>query len=345
MISLSCQAAVPLRSNERRNIMNDFSKTNTVHEETLVYFSYKDRVFRMLFKEKERLLELYNALNGTDYADPDQLTVTTLENAIFIKMKNDVSFIIDCNMCLYEHQSTYCPNMPLRGFLYFADLYKNHIRDIDLSVRKQIKIPTPHYIVFYNGMEKEEEVFYQKLSDAFEDDSEGCMELKVKVLNINLGHNKELLEKCNSLYGYSYFVAEIRNNLRTMELPKAVCRALEECIKKDILKEFLLKQKAEVIAMSIYEYNEEYVRKSLTETGYEQGREDGIRQGREDGIRQGREAGITQGRMDGIREGKAETLAKSVEAVMRNLNLDLPKACEIIGTTQEEYIRSKQMKM
>ncbi|MCX4352365.1 MAG: hypothetical protein OSJ60_12080, partial [Lachnospiraceae bacterium] len=129
------------------------------------------------------------------------------------------------------------------------------------------------------------------------------------------------------------------------ELPKAVCRALEECIKKDILKEFLLKQKAEVIAMSIYEYNEEYVRKSLTETGYEQGREDGIRQGREDGIRQGREAGITQGRMDGIREGKAETLAKSVEAVMRNLNLDLPKACEIIGTTQEEYIRSKQMKM
>lgn len=188
-------------------------------------------------------------------------------------------------------------------------------------------------------------MFYQKLSDAFEDDSEGCMELKVKVLNINLGHNKELLEKCNSLYGYSYFVAEIRNNLRTMELPKAVCRALEECIKKDILKEFLLKQKAEVIAMSIYEYNEEYVRKSLAETGYEQGREDGIRQGREDGIRQGREAGITQGRMDGIREGKAETLAKSVEAVMRNLNLDLPKACEIIGTTQEEYIRSKQMKM
>lgn len=298
--------------------MNDFGKTNAVQEEAPVYFSYKDRVFRMLFKEKERLLELYNALNGTDYADPEQLTVTTLENAIFIKMKNDISFIIDCNMCLYEHQSTYCPNMPLRGLLYFADLYKKHIRDIDLTVRKQIKIPTPHYIVFYNGTEKDEEVFYQRLSDAFEEDDEGCMELKVKVININLGHNKELLEKCNSLYGYSYFVAAVRNNLRTMELQKSVSKALEECIEKGILKEFLLKQRAEVIAMSIYEYNEEYVRKSLTETGYEQGWEDGIEQ------------------------GKAETLVKSIDSIMENLKLDLQQACKLIGTTQEEYIRLKQ---
>lgn len=310
--------------------MNDFGKTNAVQEEAPVYFSYKDRVFRMLFKEKERLLELYNALNGTDYADPGQLTVTTLENAIFIKMKNDISFIIDCNMCLYEHQSTYCPNMPLRGLLYFADLYKKHIRDIDLTVRKQIKIPTPHYIVFYNGTEKDEEVFYQRLSDAFEEDDEGCMELKVKVININLGHNKELLEKCNSLYGYSYFVAAVRNNLRTMELQKSVSKALEECIEKGILKEFLLKQRAEVIAMSIYEYNEEYVRKSLTETGYEQGWEDGIMQGREDGIR------------DGIEQGKAETLVKSIDSIMDNLKLDLQQACKLIGTTQEEYIRLKQ---
>ena len=89
--------------------------------------------------------------------------------------------------------------------------------------------------------------------------------------------------------------------------------------------------------MSIYEYNEEYVRKSLAETGYEQGREDGIRQGRE--------AGITQGRMDGIREGKAETLVKSIDSIMKNLELDLQQACNLIGTTQEEYIRSKQIEL
>lgn len=191
-------------------------------------------------------------------------------------MRNDVSFIIDCNMCLYEHQSSYCPNMPLRGFLYFADLYKKQLKDIDLSVRKLIRIPTPHYIVFYNGLEREEEEFTQRISDAFEDDSRGCIELTVRMININFGHNKELLDQCKSLYGYAYFVETIRHNLQKMELSEAVETAVEECISKDILKDFLLEQKAEVIAMSIYEYNEEYVRKSLfedgKETGYNQGK-------------------------------------------------------------------------
>ena len=97
-------------------------------------------MFRLLFNDKKRLLTLYNALNDTSYTNVEDLTVNTLENAIFMKMKNDVSFIIDCDMCLYEHQSTYCPNMPLRGFLYFADLFKIHIKDADLSVPKRIMI-------------------------------------------------------------------------------------------------------------------------------------------------------------------------------------------------------------
>lgn len=237
------------------------------NENAPVYYTYKDRVFRLLFREKRRLLELYNALNGTAYTNEEELTVNTLENAIFIKMKNDVSFIIDCNMCLYEHQSTYCPNMPLRGFFYFADLYKKQLGGIDLSIRKKIKIPTPHYIVFYNGLEKRDGEFFQNLSEAFEDDSEGCIELSVRVININFGQNRELLGRCKSLYGYAYFVDTIRRNLKSMELKRAVETAVEECISKDILKDFLLEQKAEVIAMSIYEYNEEYVRKSLFEDG------------------------------------------------------------------------------
>lgn len=241
------------------------------NENAPVYYTYKDRVFRLLFREKRRLLELYNALNGTAYTNEEELTVNTLENAIFIKMKNDVSFIIDCNMCLYEHQSTYCPNMPLRGFLYFADLYKKQLGGIDLSVRKKIKIPTPHYIVFYNGLEKRDGEFFQNLSEAFEDDSEGCIELSVRVININFGQNRELLDRCKSLYGYAYFVDAIRRNLKSMELKRAVETAVEECISKDILRDFLLEQKAEVIAMSIYEYNEEYVRKSLFEDGKEEG--------------------------------------------------------------------------
>ena len=240
-----------------------------------IYRTYKDRVFRMLFREKKALLELYNAINNTDYTNENDLSVNTLENALFIRMKNDVSFILDSNMYLCEHQASYCPNMPLRGFLYFADLYKKHVKDIDLSVRKLILIPTPHYIVFYNGTERKEEEFIQRLSDAFEEKGNGCIELTVRTININLIHNSSLFKKSPILYGYAYFVAAIRHNLEFMELREAVETAVDECIAKDILKEFLLEQKAEVVAMSIYEYNEEYVKKTLLEEGREEGRKEG----------------------------------------------------------------------
>ena len=232
-----------------------------------VYHTYKDGIFRMLFKEKDRLLELYNALNGTSYTQAEALEINTLENAIFIKMKNDVSFIIESRMCLYEHQSSYNPNMPLRGIFYFADLYKKLVKNIDLSNRKHIKIPTPHYIVFYNGTEKTEEVFYQKLSEAFADEGEGCMELIVKVININYGKNRELMKRCRTLSDYAQFVATVRENVEKTDVENAVKLAVEECIEKDILKAFLIEQKSEVIAMSLYEYNEEYIRKTFFEEG------------------------------------------------------------------------------
>jgi hypothetical protein len=243
-----------------------------------VYQTYKDRVFRMLFKDRKNLLELYNALNGTDYANEDELTVNILENAIFIKMRNDVSFIISGDMCLYEHQSTVCPNMPLRGFLYMSDMYKKLVKDAELCSKKLVKIPVPHYIVFYNGTERKEEEFVQKLSDAFEIAGEGCMELTVRVININLGRNRDLMTRCPSLYGYAYFINAIRQNLDILKnvpekerLHKAVVDAIDECIEKNILRDFLQEQKAEVIAMSIYEYNEELALKAEYECGEEDG--------------------------------------------------------------------------
>ena len=163
--------------------------------------------------------------------------------------------------------------------MYFCDLYRKLLRGKDLSVRSLIRIPTPYYIVFYNGLEKREEEFAQRLSDAFENGKEGCIELKVRAININFGHNSELLKKCKTLYGYAYFVAEIRKNLETMELQQAVELAVEECIRQDILKEFLTEQRAEVIAMSIYEYNEEYVRQSLFEDGEKSGYNKGEKAG------------------------------------------------------------------
>ena len=297
--------------------MNETKNTEVKKEP--VYYTYKDRIFRMLFKDRKRLLELYNALNDTAYVNEDDLIVNTLENAIFMKMKNDVSFIIDCNMCLYEHQSGYCPNMPLRGFLYFADLYKKWCGDIDLCTGKQIKIPTPYYIVFYNGLEKPEEEFVQKLSDAFENGQKGCIELTVRTININYGHNRKLLSKCKTLSDYAYFIAQIRSNLKQMVLKEAIVEALEHCIKNDILKEFLLEQKSEVIAMSIYEYNEEYVRRTLLE--------------------EGQEIGYAEGKA----EGKAEMLVENIEKLMQILSIDVRKACESIGITVEEYEQAKEI--
>ena len=300
--------------------------TENTENEQPVHYTYKDRVFRLLFKDKKRLLELYNALNDTAYTDVDDLTVNTLENAIFMKMKNDISFLIGCDMFLYEHQSTYCPNMPLRGLLYLTDLYKKQLLDIDLGIRKRIMIPTPHYIIFYNGTERREEEFLQRLSDSFENDKEGCLELTVRTLNINYGHNKTLMEKCRSLADYSYFIAEIRKNLEAMSMKQAVTIAVDTCIEKDILRDFLLEQKAEVIAMSIYEYNEEYVKKTLHEEGYDEG------------YGAGRSAGLTEGEI----KGKAETIIANVESLIKNLGLDLPKACEGLGITVKEYENAKK---
>jgi len=296
-------------------------------EEIPVYYTYKDRVFRMLFKNKRRLLELYNALNDTAYTDEKDLTVNTLENAIFMKMKNDISFVIDSNMCLFEHQSSYCPNMALRGFLYFADLYKKQMKDVELSGSRRVLLPTPHYIVFYNGLERKAEEFTQKLSDCFEDDGEGCMELTVRVININYGHNRELMGKCKTLSDYAYFVAKVRGNLKTMELEKAVERAVDACIKKGVLKEFLIEQKAEVIAMSIYEYNEEYVKRTLFE----------------DGMEAGYDKGKADGYAEGEAKGEAKTLVKNVEAAMKNFHMSLQEACEGLGTTIEEYEKAKEI--
>ena len=270
-----------------------------------VYKTYKDRVFRMLFKDKKRLLELYNALNGTEYTDEEELTVNTLENAVYLKMKNDISFIIDYDMYLYEHQSTYCPNMPLRGLLYFADLYKKFVGDTNLATNRRIRIPTPHYVVFYNGLERQEEEFVQYLSDSFEDGSGGCIELTVKTININYGHNQELLDRCPTLSGYACFVAKVRENMKVVNLPDAVAKAVEECISEGILKDFFTEQKSEVVAMSIYDYDEESVLRDY----YEDGRE--------------------------------HAMVEMVEAAMKNMGLDLETACKGLDISPDEYKLAK----
>ena len=240
-----------------------------MNEELYANRKHKDTVFRMLYSDKRTILELYNALNGTDYQNPDDLTVTTLENAVYMAMKNDVSFLLDERMTLYEHQATWNPNMPLRDLLYIARLMEKSVNKRSLYQSEPIKIPAPHFVVFYNGKEKKPEDITIKLSDAFiqkEEEPEPELELKVRFLNINQGCNPELMERCRTLREYSEFVARIRRYaVGETAIGEAVDRAVTECIEEGILADFLRGQRAEVIAMSIFEYNEEEEMRKLRE--------------------------------------------------------------------------------
>lgn len=244
--------------------------------------NYKDTVFRMLYRDKKELLDLYNAVNDTQYTNPDDLEVTTLENAIYMSMKNDISCVVDLRLNLYEHQSTVNPNMPLRDLLYVAKHYEKMIqeRKADLYAKKQIRIPAPRFIVFYNGVEKQPERKIMRLSEAFfEATDEINLELVVLQLNINAGYNKELMEKCRTLRDYMQYVEKVRRYSKKHDFASAVELAVEECIKEGILEEFLRMNRAEVIQMSIFEYDEEL----HMETVREEGREEGRKEGREEG--------------------------------------------------------------
>ena len=233
---------------------------------------YKDTVFRMLFSDRKNLLSLYNAINGTGYEDPEELEIVTLESAIYMGMKNDLAFIIDTNLFLYEHQSTYNANMPLRDLFYIAGEYQKLVDHKSLYSSALQKIPAPNFIVFYNGTEKKKERWENLLSEAYENQTgDPNLELRVVTLNINEGHNRELMEQCQILREYAYYVAKVRNYTKEMELDAAVERAVNECIHEGILVEFLRMNRAEVIAMSIFEYDKEEEEKKLRKAEFEAG--------------------------------------------------------------------------
>lgn len=236
---------------------------------------YKSRLFIMLFHDRERLLELYNAVSGKNYQNPDELQINTLENAIYLSMKNDLSFLIDCQLSLYEHQSTYNPNMPLRFLFYLSDLYSAMTQGKNVYGSKVIPLPTPSFLVFYNGKKKEPDEKELRLSDSYErKDGPPSLELIVRMLNINAGHNEELMHSCKTLREYAEYIRRIREYAKENTVEAAVEQAITECISEDILREFLSNSRAEVKAVSIYEYNEAEQMRMEWEDGYQAGKEE-----------------------------------------------------------------------
>ena len=257
--------------------------------------NYKDTLFRFLFNDKKKLLGLYNALNHSNHTDVDNLQINTLENAVYLNIKNDISFVFQFDLYLFEHQSTFCPNMPLRDLQYVSTILENLVKDYDLYSGTLVKIPSPHFVVFYNGTEKKEDRMLLKLSDAFQNkEKEPQLELLVTMININYGQNKELMDACKDLNDYSIFVAKIRsymdgnggllkcvknnkteNNTYKMTIEDAVEKTINDCIKESILVDVLTKFRAEVKKLSIFEYNARLHEENLKKEGYFEGYEEG----------------------------------------------------------------------
>jgi hypothetical protein len=197
-------------------------------------------------------------------------------------MKNDISFLVDSQMNLWEHQSTYNPNMPLRGLLYFSILYHRYLSKLDYDIfgSKLVKIPTPHYIVFYNGNEEQTEKTKLKLSDSFINyEEKNDFEWTATMININKNHNETLQKKCKPLYDYSIFVDRIKSNINSgMENEPAVDEAIDWAIKQNLLEGFIKEQRAEVKMNILTDFDQEKYDRSRRREGFEEGITQGAQQ-------------------------------------------------------------------
>ena len=248
----------------------------TKEQELPVKRDYKSHMFKLIFDDKRKLLALYNAVSGKHYTDPELLTINTLENAIYMSMKNDMSFLIDSRLSLYEHQSTYNPNMALRFLFYLSDLYSEMSKSWNLYGSKRLSIPTPRFVVFYNGREIRPDYEMLKLSDLYTvKEKDYALELTVDVININKGHNPKLMEACKDLCDYAEYTYRVRKYAESMPIEEAVDKSIKECIQEDILKDFLIKCRTEARVMSIYEYNQEEHMRMEREDAFEDGRKIG----------------------------------------------------------------------
>lgn len=248
---------------------------------------YKDRLFRLIFSSKEELLALYNAVRGTQYKDAEALEITTLDDVLYMGMKNDLSFLLDDVLNLYEHQSTYCPNMPLRGVFYLADIYRKYVDASggDLYGSRRLMLPLPQYLVFYNGTAQLPDRMVLKLSESYYLPeglaAEPSLECSALMLNINLGHNRELMDNCRILWEYAVFVERIRERLAAGEqLEEAVKQAVDICMKEGVLADILRTQRAEVEELMWAEFNEERFLAKEKEYSWEDGNKAGKVKGR-----------------------------------------------------------------
>ena len=244
-----------------------------------------------------------------------------------MKHKNDVACVIDLSIALFEQQSTPNPNMPLRGFLYLSKLYQKMFgHHTDLYSSKKILLPTPQFVIFYNGTEDEPDRKEMRLSDAFVGEAGygSCLECTATLININYGRNTELMERCESLKGYAILISRIRENITVgMEKEESIDKAVKDCISDGILKDILEAHRGETKDMLLEEYDEELHIRNEKQISYEDGREEG----REEGIK------------EGIKEGRKEDMIDALASLVNDGILEITEAASRVGISSGEFKR------
>jgi len=294
---------------------------------------FKDSIFRYLFKEKKNFIILYKWLTGVELADEDVEFFDTSSILYSKELRNDISYLIKQNILfiLIEHQSTINQNMAIRLWLYYSELIKIYIKMKELNVfsTEPIKIPAPFFCVVYNGNEPQDD-YILEIKKNFIYDTED-LNVKVRVININYDKIKTKDEK-NNFVGYSFFVYMMKESLnKGLTYSKAFKKAKSECLKNDLLIDYL--NRKEFVDMAIEMYTIEQEIQDAIEGAAKKARAEGWEKGKEEGKEEGR------------KEGRKEAEIKSKNEMTRNLlliGMDMIDIMKVTSLQKSEIIQLKE---
>ena len=308
--------------------MPDYEKA--IENEPEIKKDYKDRLFKLVFGREEykaATLDLYNAITGSSFTEADDIVINTIEDAVYLNMHNDVSFLLGDTLNLYEHQSTYSPNIPMRMLLYVSQLYSKIIEtDGDKKGRmythSRVMFPTPKFYMFYNGKEIKAGERILEITDSFKDKENSDLKLRVKMININYGKNNELMDKCASLSDYSKFVHDVAEYKgEGIGAEQAVTSAIG-ALPEGLVKSILNAHKAEATEMFLTEYDEDVVHKAFYNVGFEEGEARGIAKGEARGMSKGKTEGMAEANRKTARAMLAEGLSEDIVSKCTSLSVE-----------------------
>ncbi len=277
---------------------------------------YKDSVFYIYMTEDpQRLIEVYNALQNTNYPLNTPVEINTLSDVLYKNRINDISFLLAGKLIsMWEHQSTINYNITIRFLMYYARELEKEISSKNIYRRSRIPIPAPECVVLYNGTDPAPDDQILHLSSSFIVPPSIPMDFSVRIVNINKGHNPEIMKKSKALSDYSTFIDYVRQNLKAgMKLDEAIRQAVLTCQKENIMQPFLTKHASEVENMLLTEWNWE----------------DAMSAERQEGLEEGMAKGVTSG------------IVSSIKNLVKNMGLTIEQAMSVLEVPETE--RQKYM--